>query len=151
QLAILRISYLFVTAFFTSAVTYSAAREAKKRAAIAAEMAEERINAQQLRESAATRQRYIEQVIVAQDNERRRLAHELHDGLGQSLTSLSVSLRALEHRDASEATRQQIRGLASMTQNTLHDVRRMARGLHPAVLDELGFCAAVHNLAGSMA
>ena len=85
----------------------------------------------------------IEQVITAQDDERGRIARELHDETGQSLTALLVGLRTIEEAgtmaDAVDLA-QQLREVAA---RTLHDVGRLARGLHPSVLDELGLAVAV--------
>jgi signal transduction histidine kinase len=81
--------------------------------------------------------------LAAQDDERRRLARELHDETGQSLTGLLVGLRTIEGaRTLAEAAElaQQLRGVVVQS---LDDVRRLARGLHPRVLDDLGLAAAV--------
>jgi PAS domain S-box-containing protein len=85
----------------------------------------------------------IEQVMTAQDQERRRIARELHDETGQALAALLVGLRTIEEaRTMAEACAlaQQLREVAA---RTLHDVGRLARGLHPMVLDELGLGVAL--------
>ena len=85
----------------------------------------------------------MEQVMTAQDDERGRIARELHDETGQALAALLVGLRTIEEaRTMAEAGNlaQQMREVAA---RTLHDVGRLARGLHPAVLDELGLAVAV--------
>jgi signal transduction histidine kinase len=89
------------------------------------------------------RARFIEGVISAQDEERRRIARELHDETGQSLASLVVGLRALEERSREEQTRAQASHLQGIATSTIEEVGRLARGLHPSVLDDLGFAAAV--------
>ena len=89
------------------------------------------------------RERLIEQVMSAQDEERRRIARELHDETGQSLTALLVGLRTIEKsrtRLAAAELAQQLRGIAA---RTLEEVGRLSRGLHPSTLDELGLAAAV--------
>ena len=89
------------------------------------------------------RNRLIEQVMTAQDEERRRIARELHDETGQSLTALLVGLRTIEQ---SRTTRQaaglaqQLRGIVAQT---LEEVGRLSRGLHPSILDDAGLPAAV--------
>jgi len=91
----------------------------------------------------ALRTRLIEQVMTAQDKERGRIARELHDETGQSLTALLVGLRTIEEaRTTAEAVglAQQLREVAA---RTLRDVGRLARGLHPRVLDDLGLAVAV--------
>jgi PAS domain S-box-containing protein len=89
------------------------------------------------------RARLTTQVLAAQDDERRRVARELHDETGQSLTGLLVGLRTIEGaRTLAEAAElaQQLRGVVAQS---LGDIRRLARGLHPRALDDLGFAAAV--------
>jgi PAS domain S-box-containing protein len=85
----------------------------------------------------------IQQAVTAQEEERRRIARELHDEAGQSLTALLVGLRTIEesrtHAEAAELAQR----LRSITAKTLDEVGRLARGLHPSILDEVGLAAAV--------
>ena len=95
------------------------------------------------RQQEELRSRLIEQVMTAQDDERGRIARELHDETGQALTALLVGLRTIEGaRSMTEAVdlAQQLREVAA---RTLRDVGRLARGLHPSVLDDLGLAVAV--------
>ncbi len=95
------------------------------------------------RQQEELRTRLIEQVMTAQDDERARIARELHDETGQALTALLVGLRTIEGaRTMMEAAdvAQQLREVAA---RTLRDVGRLARGLHPSVLDDLGLAVAV--------
>lgn len=93
------------------------------------------------------RVRFIEQAIVAQEEERARIARELHDGIGQSLTSLLVGLRSLEASldDGAEA-----KALASQLRETagraIDEVRALAQGLRPTALDDLGLGPAIERL-----
>jgi PAS domain S-box-containing protein len=96
---------------------------------------------------AEVRARLLEQVTLAQEEEQRRLARELHDETGQSLTSLLVGLRTLEGAPSLAAARQQVADLRQVTARTLDEVHRLARGLRPAVLDELGLVPAIEQLA----
>ncbi|HZS33417.1 MAG TPA: GAF domain-containing protein [Methylomirabilota bacterium] len=99
------------------------------------------------RRAAEVRARLLEQVIAAQEGEQRRIARELHDETGQSLTSLLVGLRALQDVRSLEAARRQAGELREITARTLDEVRRLARGLRPSALDELGLLAAVEQHA----
>lgn len=89
------------------------------------------------------RNRLIEQVMTAQDEERRRIARELHDETGQSLTAVLVGLRTIE----ASRTRREAAGLARKLRGTvaqtLEEVGRLSRGLHPGTLDDIGLAAAV--------
>jgi signal transduction histidine kinase len=81
--------------------------------------------------------------VTAQEEERRRIARELHDEAGQSLTALLVGLRTIEEsRTIAEAAEQaqRLRGIAAQT---LDEVGRLSRGLHPSILDDVGLPAAV--------
>jgi PAS domain S-box-containing protein len=99
------------------------------------------------RRHAEVRARLLEQVTAAQEEEQRRLARELHDETGQSLTSLLVGLRTLAEAPNLDAVREQVGELRRVTARTLDEVRRLARGLRPGVLDELGLVPALEHLA----
>jgi PAS domain S-box-containing protein len=97
----------------------------------------------ELKRAEELRARFTTQVLAAQDDERRRVARELHDETGQSLTGLLVGLRTIEGaRTLAEAV-ERGQQLGEIVARTLLDVGRLARGLHPRVLDDLGFAAAV--------
>ena len=86
-----------------------------------------------------------QRAIEAQESERLRVAQELHDEIGQSLTALKLLLsRALKSPDdraeaLTEATQ--------ITEQTLAEVREIARRLRPETLDELGLTSALADLA----
>jgi two-component system sensor kinase len=97
------------------------------------------------------RRLFLERVITAQDDERRRIARELHDEAGQALASHLVRLRSLQDaRSLREAKAQAARlrkGLAA----TIGGLGRLARGLHPGLLDDLGLGAALKRHAADTA
>ncbi|WP_341501933.1 sensor histidine kinase [Gallaecimonas sp. GXIMD4217] len=74
-----------------------------------------------------------------QEEERKRLARELHDGLGQTLTALKHRLAALAPSDAS-------RDALALAEQALADTRNLARLLRPAILDDLGLGPALNWL-----
>ena len=84
----------------------------------------------------ASRGRLLRRLVVAQEEERRRLARELHDGLGQRLTALRLSLEALEKAPAEQRT--QIATALETLARIDQDVDFIAWELRPAALDELG-------------
>ncbi len=99
-----------------------------------------------LAEKEQARQYLLESLVEAQDEERRRLARELHDGAGQMLTTLLVRLKMLEHQ-AEQATVQQ--GLAStldLVATTIEQVRDLSYRLRPAALEEFGLAVALRTL-----
>src|SRR5579884_3496613 len=75
-------------------------------------------------------------VLAAQEAERLRIARELHDELGQTLTA--VALRAEHAAARAGAERRALEQLAEVVQSGLQDVRRIYRELRPEALDELG-------------
>jgi len=83
-------------------------------------------------------------LITAQEEERRTIARELHDEVGQALTAIKVELavaqRAIEAGDAGPRV---LRDVRSITENALSTVRDLSHLLHPALLDDLGLAAAV--------
>jgi two-component system sensor histidine kinase UhpB len=98
-----------------------------------------------LEESQATRRLLLERVFETQEEERRRIARELHDEAGQLMATLLVGLRALEDSrtlDEAKAHAHRLRGIASQA---MDEVGRLARGLHPAILDDHGLGVALRR------
>jgi PAS domain S-box-containing protein len=99
------------------------------------------------RQAAEIQGRLLNAVIAAQEEERGRLARELHDETGQALASLLFGLSALEHARTLRAARESARRLFDLTAAALSEVRRLAWGLRPSVLDDLGLVAALERYA----
>ena len=106
----------------------------------------------------ATRREQGMLILQAQEEERRRLALELHDESSQNLTALlihieilSQSLQALPDTTMTNDARKQLEGelqyLAGLSQHTLENIRTLAQELRPGVLDDLGLHAAFRWLA----
>ncbi|HYO11869.1 MAG TPA: sensor histidine kinase [Thermoanaerobaculia bacterium] len=92
-------------------------------------------------------------VWKVQEEERRRLARELHDGLGQNLTALTNQLERLQQRLAeSDATEMAVRlnDAVEMARLALNESRELSRLLRPPVLDDLGLPAALSWLARTL-
>lgn len=84
--------------------------------------------------------------LDALEGERRRLADELHDQIGQGLTALLFQLKnAIE--EAPPALAVQLAEVRELARETLDEVRRIARALRPTVLDDLGLGYALESLA----
>lgn len=105
--------------------------------------------AEQALKESETRLRFLSsQLINAQEEERKRVARELHDQLGQDLMVLKLQLRSvqqsIERRDPETARtfEQTLRSINDMAEN----VRRLSRNLSPAILEDLGLPAAVRWL-----
>lgn len=84
--------------------------------------------------------RLARQIVSAQEEERRRLSHTLHDEAGQALTTLKISLELIGEDLPVEfgSLRQRVSDAASLTTATLEQVRLLARGLRPPALDAVG-------------
>ena len=101
----------------------------------------------ELERTGALRGKFLERVIDAQEQERRRIARDLHDATAQSLTSISVRLSTLEQDPKADRVRSSIAEVRTLAKATLNEVREIATGLHPTVLDDLGFEEAIENYA----
>jgi signal transduction histidine kinase len=106
---------------------------------------ESRIQRQRQREQENARdlQRLSSQLVTAQEEERRTIARELHDEIGQALTALKVELAVAQH--AVEATGGPVTALddvRAIADGALQNVRDLSRLLHPSLLDDLGLAAA---------
>jgi len=87
--------------------------------------------------------------VAAQEDERRRVARELHDQVGQVLTGVLLQIEH-EVRTAPETTRPAFGELRASVREALEDVRRIARELRPEALDDLGLTSALNALAGTV-
>ncbi|PRH80717.1 sensor histidine kinase [Streptomyces solincola] len=88
--------------------------------------------------------------LSAQEGERRRIAQELHDEVGQSLTAVLLELKGVADR-APEPLRADLLRVQETTRDSLDEIRRIARRLRPGVLAELGLTSALRALVGEFA
>jgi two-component system sensor histidine kinase UhpB len=102
-----------------------------------------------LQEHRGLLQKMSEQVLVAQEDERKRIARELHDETAQALTTLLIRLKILERARTAHEMRGQINELRELTAGTLEAVRKLAVELRPATLDDLGLVAALEGYTES--
>jgi len=136
----------FAAAAIENALLVAAERE---RASALAELAA-------ARERERLRQEMLTRVIGAQEAERARVARDLHDEIGQGLTSVLLGLRLVEtaltgdppnlddaHRHSAD--------LHQLATQALRDVRRLAFELRPTVLDDVGLVAALRRLVADVA
>jgi PAS domain S-box-containing protein len=95
-----------------------------------------------LRDSNRQLQTLSRRVLEAQETERRRLARELHDELGQSLTSLKISIQS-QQRFGTTLTQDNLSEYVAMVDGALQQTRRLALALRPSMLDDLGLVPAL--------
>ena len=88
-----------------------------------------------------------ERLVEAREDERRRIARELHDDLGQRLTALKMGLASLQAGLTTQAEKGSIVAMLELLDETVASVRRIAADLRPLMLDDLGLYAAIEWLA----
>lgn len=95
---------------------------------------------------------YLKQATMAQEEERKRISHELHDETIQALVVLSRQLDALASSSdgLSEDTKRRLEELWQQTDSILQGVRRLSQDLRPAAIDRLGLLPAVQWLASEV-
>jgi signal transduction histidine kinase len=102
---------------------------------------------EELKAKEQMRLQLLEKVITAQEDERKRVARELHDETGQSLTSLIVGMKVLESMADMPEVKEKAAELRALGGEILRDVHDLAFQLRPSLLDNLGLAAAVQRLA----
>ena len=102
-------------------------------------------NVRLIEELRASRQR----LVAAQDEERRKLERNLHDGAQQQLVALQVQLRLVEHHVGKDPDKELelVRGLQGAAGAALEDLRDLARGIYPPLLADQGLAAALEAQA----
>ncbi|MCI0447745.1 PAS domain S-box protein, partial [bacterium] len=98
-----------------------------------------------------TRIKLLERILAGQEEDRRWIARELHDETGQSLSALLVGLRMIEESRTLKKAKLEASRLRSITAQTLDDVGRLAKGLRPIILDDLGLMVALKRHAADFA
>ncbi|KUH81548.1 MULTISPECIES: GAF domain-containing sensor histidine kinase [unclassified Mycobacterium] len=93
---------------------------------------------------------FVEQVIEAQELERRRLAGDIHDGISQRLVTLSYRLDAATRSDDAAIVAEQLGKARELVELTLQEARAAISGLRPPVLDDLGLAGGLASLARSI-
>jgi len=83
------------------------------------------------------------QIIQAQEQERQRIARELHDETSQVLTSLLISLTLLEESVETQEARERIADTRALAHSTLRAIRNLSIDLRPSALDDLGLLPAL--------
>ena len=100
---------------------------------------------EELREKEEVRGRLLERVISIQEEERERIARELHDETGQILTALMVDVELLKTESELQSARSQERfdEISSLLSKTMEDIHNLSLDLHPKILNELGLVPAI--------
>jgi PAS domain S-box-containing protein len=129
-------------------------------AGIVQDMTKRRKAEEALRESDKELRILSNQLLSAEEKERKRMARELHDGIGQALSaikfSIENSLRGLRSSPY-ETELKSLEAVIPLTQKTIEEVRRIVKDLRPSILDDLGilatitwFCREFQNVYGNI-
>jgi signal transduction histidine kinase len=100
-----------------------------------------------LRESGNELRILSNQLLSAEEKERKRIARELHDGIGQALSAIKFSVENSLRQLRNEADHRELKSLEAvipLTQKTIEEVRRIVKDLRPSILDDLGILATIN-------
>ncbi|MFN8434588.1 MAG: sensor histidine kinase [Anaerolineales bacterium] len=122
---------LFVTRFLRAFQVESDSKIAELQAA--------QLHESQQREK--LRAQLFRRIVGAQEAERQRIARDLHDETGQSLTAIGMGLRGLANETDSKKRLATLTQLQSLTSDSIHELQRIISDLRPAHLDDLGLSA----------
>lgn len=106
---------------------------------------------EQVRAGQARLQALSQQLLTAQEAERRHIARELHDEIGQSLSALKINLQGIQRRADAASVATQIEDSVAIAERVLQQVRTLSLDLRPSLLDDMGLEIALnwylHRLA----
>jgi two-component system sensor histidine kinase DegS len=150
--ALLESGAIFVIGNVLAISFHSLRREREHRIQLETAQREQQRVTQELREMQQNLRFYLRQATQAQEDERKRISHELHDDTIQALVVLSRQLDSLASGDKgmSEENRRRLEELWQQTDSVLQGVRRLSQDLRPAALDRLGLLPALNWLASSV-
>jgi signal transduction histidine kinase len=103
-----------------------------------------------LREVIRLRNRFLADLFARIEADRRHTAQELHDGTGQSLALLITGLRSVREAPADPEATARCEHLLKLAGEALTDVKRLALGLRPSLLDDLGLAPALERLVADL-
>jgi signal transduction histidine kinase len=89
------------------------------------------------------------QIITAQEEERKEISRELHDGVVQTLVAINIQLSALSN-GATATQKRKLARIQHLVKDSENEAHRFARELRPAVLDDLGLIPALHGYNNSL-
>src|SRR4030043_249370 len=96
----------------------------------------------ELRESENRLRALSSQLLTVQENERKRIAMELHDGIGQILTAIKFKVEnILQEKGKARAKEKSLEAIVPMVRESVEEVRRIQMDLRPSPLDDLGILA----------
>lgn len=103
-----------------------------------------------IRDVLQIRTRYLAELFNTIEAERRRIAHDLHDGVGQSLSLLVSGLRSTQDGTGQEDVLRRCQQLQAIAENALRETKALALGLRPSMLDDLGLVPALGKIIADL-
>jgi len=100
-----------------------------------------------LRESGKELRILSNQLLSAEEKERKRIARELHDGIGQALSAIKFSVEnslGQLRKISDQSELESLQAIIPLTQKTIEEVRRIVKDLRPSILDDLGILATIN-------
>jgi PAS domain S-box-containing protein len=113
--------------------------------AFAADVSRRWVDEQAIREQREELRHLAGELMTAEDNERRRIARNLHDDLSQNLASIAIDLGKLATMDSLGGVARQLRPIQRRASEAADSVRRISHQLHPSILDDLGLKVALEE------
>ena len=113
--------------------------------AFVTDISKRRADAQAIRQQREELRSLARRLMTAQDDERRRIARDLHDDLSQQLAYLAIDLGKLAVSPAPEEFTSSLRPLQRRAAEAAESVRRISHRLHPSILDDIGLTAALEQ------
>ncbi|CAG1015352.1 two-component system, NarL family, sensor histidine kinase UhpB [Anaerolineales bacterium] len=98
---------------------------------------------EELREKETELRFALRRAVDVQEQERKRIARELHDEIGQALTSILIRLKSLQNITDLDVMTDRLDGIRYLASQTIEEMRRLSMDLRPAALDNLGILPAL--------
>jgi len=118
---------------------------------VCVDITERRLMEEALRQSEAQRGTMLQRILGVHEEERARIAQQLHEQVGQAVASLAVALRASETETDLHALRERVVEVREAAAELTEDVRRLATEMRPRTLEDLGFGPALERHARELA
>jgi len=100
---------------------------------------------EEVRRHSAAQTYLFRRLVSAQEEERRRVAHELHDRTSQLLASLTVYLQVLRETTQEDEVKERVKQVQDLVAQLMQDIHQLSWELRPSALDSFGLVAALEN------
>lgn len=100
-----------------------------------------------IKQKDAEKKQLLKQLMSVQESERKRIAHELHDDIGQTLSGLLITLKMAYKKVSDDQVKDTLEVAINEFQGTVGEIDRIIWSLRPTVLDDLGLVPALRSLA----